>query len=174
MKILLLLRHAKSSWKEPAIADFERPLNDRGRKAAELVGKFIARQNINIDLVISSPAVRARQTIDLVLRAAKRSPELRFDQRVYEGTPTRLLEITSQIEDDRKCVLLVGHNPGMEELLSLLVGVEQHMPTASLAKVVLSSKKWDKILAEKGVLETFVRARELKPEAVGRGSSKDG
>ena len=169
MKTLLLLRHAKSSWKEQDMADFERPLNDRGRKAAELVGNFIAKQNITIDLVISSPAVRARQTIELVLKAAKRSPELRFDQRVYEATPTRLLEITSQIEDDRRSVLLVGHNPGMEELLTLLVGVEMHMPTASLAKVVLDSKKWDKILAEKGVLETFVRARELKPEAAGRG-----
>ncbi len=164
MKTLLLLRHAKSSWKDEGLADFERPLNDRGRKAAELVGNFIAKQNLTIDLVISSPAVRARQTIELVLRAAKRSPELRFDQRVYEASPTRLLEITSQIEDDRKSVLLVGHNPGMEELLTLLVGVEMHMPTAALAKVALDSKKWDKILAEKGVLETFVRARELKSE----------
>ncbi|MCA1574451.1 MAG: histidine phosphatase family protein [Acidobacteria bacterium] len=168
MKTLLLLRHAKSSWKDSSLPDFERPLNDRGRKAAELVGKFIARQNVTIDLVISSPAVRARQTIDLVLRAARRSPELRFDQRVYEASPTRLLEITSQIEDDRKSVLLVGHNPGMEELLALLVGAEQHMPTASLAKVLLSSKKWDKILAEKGVLESFVKAKELKPLEVGR------
>ena len=168
MKTLFLLRHAKSSWKDQALADFERPLNDRGRKAAELIGNFIAKQNVTIDLVISSPAVRARQTIDLVLKTARRSPELRFDQRVYEATPTRLLEITSQIEDDRKSVLLVGHNPGMEELLTLLVGVEQHMPTASLAKVVLSSKKWDKILTEKGVLESFVRAKELKPEEVAR------
>ena len=140
MKTLFLLRHAKSSWKDQALADFERPLNDRGRKAAELIGNFIAKQNVTIDLVISSPAVRARQTIDLVLKTARRSPELRFDQRVYEATPTRLLEITSQIEDDRKSVLLVGHNPGMEELLTLLVGIEQHMPTASLAKVVLSSR----------------------------------
>lgn len=166
MKTLFLLRHAKSSWNDPGLGDFDRPLNDRGRKAAELVGKYIAKQNVNIDLVICSPAVRARQTIELVLRAAKRSPELRFDQRVYEAGPTRLLEITSQIEDDRKSVLLVGHNPGMEELLGLLIGVEQHMPTAALAKVVLDSKKWDKIEAEKGVLESFVRARELKPKAV--------
>jgi phosphohistidine phosphatase len=168
MKTLLLLRHAKSSWKDPSVADFERPLNDRGRKAAELVGNFIASQNVTIDLVISSPAVRARQTIERLLRAASRSPELRFDQRVYEASATRLLEIISQIEEDRKSVLLVGHNPGMEELLSLLVGIEQHMPTASLAKVVLSGKKWEKILAEKGVLESFVRAKELKPEEVGR------
>ena len=167
MKTLFLLRHAKSSWKDQGVTDFERILNDRGRKAAELVGNFIAKQNVTIDLVISSPAVRARQTIELVLKAAKRSPELRFDQRIYEATTTQLLEITSQIEDDRKSVLLVGHNPGMEELLTLLVGVDMHMPTAALAKVVLSSKKWDKILAEKGVLESFVRARELKTEEAG-------
>jgi phosphohistidine phosphatase len=165
MKTLFLLRHAKSSWKDQDVADFERPLNDRGRKAAELVGKFIAKEDVTIDLVISSPAVRARQTIELVLKAAKRWPELRFDQRVYEASPARLLEIVTQIEDDRKSVLLVGHNPGMEELVTLLVGVETHMPTASLAKVVLSSKKWDKILAEKGVLESFVRARELSDDA---------
>jgi phosphohistidine phosphatase len=166
MKTLLLLRHAKSSWKDQDLADFERPLNDRGRKAAESVGNFLAREDVNIDLVISSPAVRARQTIELVLRAANRSPELRFDQRIYEASPARLLEITSQIEDDRKSVLLVGHNPGMEELLALLVGVEQHMPTASLAKIALSSKKWDKIVAEKGVLESFVHAKELMPDEV--------
>ncbi|CAN5561594.1 histidine phosphatase family protein [soil metagenome] len=168
MKTLLLLRHAKSSWKDSSLPDFERPLNDRGRKAAELLGKLIAKQNISIDLVISSPAVRARQTIDLVLRAARRSPELRFDQRVYEASPSCLLEITSQIEDDRQCVLLVGHNPGMEELLALLVGVEQHMPTASLAKVSLSTKKWDKILTENGVLESFVKAKDLGTGEVGR------
>ena len=79
MKTLLLLRHAKSSWKDQDLADFERPLNDRGRKAAELVGNFIEKEDVSIDLVISSPAVRARQTIELVLRAANRAPELRFD-----------------------------------------------------------------------------------------------
>ena len=168
MKTLLLLRHAKSSWKDAALADFERPLTDRGRKAAEMVGKFIAKQDVAIDLVISSPAIRARQTVEIVLRSARRSPELRFDQRVYEATPARLLEIASQIEDERKSVLLVGHNPGMEELLALLVGGEQHMPTASLAKVLLNSKKWDKILVEKGVLESFVKVKELKPEEAGR------
>jgi phosphohistidine phosphatase len=168
MKSLFLLRHAKSSWKDPDLADFERPLNERGRKAAQLVGRYLAQQDINLDLVVSSPALRARQTIELVLRTAKRSVELRFDQRIYEASAAQLLEVISQIEDDRKSVLLVGHNPGMEELLTLLVGVEMHMPTAALAKVVLGSKKWDKILAEKGVLETFVRARELKPEGADR------
>lgn len=168
MKTLLLLRHAKSSWKDPDLADFERPLNDRGRKAAEMIGRFIAKQNVAIDLVISSPALRARQTIELALRSAKRSPEVRFDQRIYEASSTRLLEIVSQIEDDRKAVLLVGHNPGMEELLTLLVGSEQHMSTASLARVSLGSKKWDKVMAGKGTLDSLVKAKELKTHEVSR------
>jgi phosphohistidine phosphatase len=161
VKTLLLLRHAKSSSKDQGLADFERPLNDHGRKAADLVGRFLAKENMDIDLVISSPAVRARETTELVLRAANRSPELRFDQRIYEATPARLLEVAAQIEDEWKSVLMVGHNPGMEELLTLLVGVEYHMPTATLAKIALNSKKWDQILAEQGVLQSFVKAREL-------------
>lgn len=168
MKNLLLLRHAKSSWKDPDLADFERPLNDRGRKAAASIGRYIAQEDINIDLVISSPAVRARQTIELVLRSAKRSVELRFDQLIYEASPSRLLEIISQTEDERKSVMLVGHNPGMEELLALLVGGEQHMPTASLARVLLHSKKWDKVPGGKAELDSFVKARDLKPEAAAR------
>lgn len=168
MKNLLLLRHAKSSWKDPDLADFERPLNDRGRKAAALLGRYIAQQNLSIDLVISSPAARARQTIELVLRSAKRSVELRFDQLIYEASPTRLLEIISQIEDERKSVLLVGHNPGMEELLALLVGGEQHMPTGSLARVLLHSKRWDKVPGGKAELNSFVKAKDLKPDEATR------
>ncbi len=121
-----------------------------------------------MDLVISSPAVRARQTIELVLRSARRSVELRFDQLIYEASPTRLLEIISQIEDERKSVLLVGHNPGMEELLALLVGGEQHMPTASLARVLLHSKKWDKVPGGKAELSSFVKAKDLKPDEATR------
>lgn len=161
MKNLLLLRHAKSSWKDQNLADFERPLNDRGRKAAALIGQYIAQENVSMDLVISSPAVRARQTIELVLRSAKRSVELRFDQLIYEASHTRLLEIISQIEDERKSVLLVGHNPGMEELLALMVGGEQHMPTASLARVLVHSKRWDKAPGAKSELSSFVKAKDL-------------
>jgi phosphohistidine phosphatase len=163
MKNLLLLRHAKSSWKDPDLADFERPLNERGCKAAALVGRYIAQENVGIDLIISSPALRARQTIELVLRSAKRSVELRFDQLIYEASAMRLLEIISQVEDERKSVLLVGHNPGMEALLALLVDGEQHMPTASLASVLLHSKKWDKVAGAKCELISFVKAKDLKP-----------
>lgn len=168
MKTLFLLRHAKSSWKDPDLADFDRPLNDRGRKAAELVGKYIAQEKLDLDLIIGSPAVRARQTIELALRSARRSVELRFDQRIYEASSTQLLEVVSQIEDERKSVLLVGHNPGMEELLSLLIGSEQHMPTASLAKVSQPTKKWDRFPPGKWELNIFVKAKDLKPNEATR------
>jgi phosphohistidine phosphatase len=165
MKNLLLLRHAKSSWKKPNLSDFDRPLNERGQKAAQTVGRFLGKQEFSIDLVISSPAVRARQTIERVLSAAKWTPEVRFDQRIYEATPTTLMEVVSQIDDDRKSVLLVGHNPGMEELLALLVGKDELMPTAALAKISISIKRWDKIEGSKAVLDSLWRVKELKPHS---------
>src|SRR6185436_19986621 len=109
MRTLYLLRHAKSSWKDANLADFDRPLSGRGRRACETVGVFLKDKEITFDLVVSSPALRARQTTELVLRAAKMRPELRFDERIYETTTTRLLEIVSQFENESKVVLLVGH-----------------------------------------------------------------
>lgn len=162
MKTLLLLRHAKSSWNDASLDDFDRPLNERGRKAAGKVGKFLAKQNLVLDLVLSSPAVRARQTIDLILNASAMLPEMRFDQRIYEASSARLMEVVSQIDDDRKTVMLVGHNPGMEELLSLLIGRDERMQTAALATVSLGVKRWDRVIAGRGVLDSLIRVKELK------------
>jgi phosphohistidine phosphatase len=161
MLTLLLFRHAKSGQKDSDLADFERPLTDRGRKAAETMGRFIAKENIAIDLVISSPALRTRQTIELALRFAKRSPEVRFDQRIYDASPSRLLEVVSQIEDDRKAVMLVGHNPGMEQLLLLLTGVTDQMPTAAIARIALKTSKWSGAGNKKGTLAWLIRPKEL-------------
>ncbi len=161
MKTLILLRHAKSSWGDAALDDFDRPLNDRGRKAATKLGKYIASQQTPIDLILSSPANRARQTTDLVLKASALSPELRLDQRIYEASSARLMEVVSQIDEDRKMVLLVGHNPGMEELVFLLTGNSERMPTAALATISLNVKRWDRVIASKGTLESLLRVKEL-------------
>ena len=162
MRTLYLLRHAKSSWKETNLADFDRPLNGRGRKASETVGSFLKDKEINLDLVVSSPAVRARQTIELVLRAAKMKPELRLDERIYEATTERLLEVVSQLENEHKAVLLVGHNPGMQELLSLLTGQSEDYPTAALTKVAFKNLKWAEVGSKKGSLEWIVKPKELE------------
>src|SRR5215210_125891 len=120
MKTLLLLRHAKSSWSDPMLRDFDRPLNERGLKAAPLVGRFMRKRKIQPGLVLGSPAERARQTAALVAEAAQLTAAQRFDERIYEASAIRLLEIISQIEETVDEAMLVGHNPGLEELLMVL------------------------------------------------------
>ncbi len=161
MKTLLLLRHAKSSWDDPGQKDFDRPLNARGTKAAPLIGKFIRKQKVVPDLVLSSPAERARQTTALVLNAAKVAAELRYDERIYEASAARLLEVVSQIEEGVNVAMIVGHNPGMEELLLALTSEVRHVPTAALASIALDIEKWGKVREAVGRLEWFVTPKEL-------------
>jgi len=161
MKTLFILRHAKSSWKDDSLQDFDRPLNGRGRKGAELIGTLIRNKKLMPDLVLSSPAVRARETIEIVMKTAKLSAELRYDQRIYEASPLRLLEVISQIEEDKNRVLLVGHNPGLEELLQVLTGSVEHMATGTLGKIDLKATKWTKALEDKGSLDWLVKPKEL-------------
>ena len=162
MKTLYLLRHAKSSWKDPTLADFDRPLNNRGKRASERIGRFLGKEDIILDLVLSSNATRARETIEIVYQTAKLHSELRYDERIYEAGPLRLFEVLSGVEDDRDTVLMVGHNPGLEELLHILTGSTEHMPTAALARIELSSSKWSEIATTKGNLASFIKPKLLK------------
>jgi phosphohistidine phosphatase len=161
MKKLLLLRHAKSSWADASLPDFERPLNERGRHAAPLVGKFMREQKLRPDLIISSPAERARQTIALVLEAAGIQTDIRYDERIYEASVTSLVEIISQIEDDKTEAMLVGHNPGFENLLERLTGESERMPTAALARIIINAESWNEAGEQGGRLEWLVKAKEL-------------
>lgn len=158
------MRHAKSSWGDPSLADFERPLNERGRKAAPLVGRFMRRQRLRPDLVLSSPAERARQTAALVIESAGLAAPLRYDERIYEATPARLAEVVSQVAEAVGELLVVGHNPGLAGLLELLAGESRHMPTAALARVVLDVEKWGRLRAGVGRVELFVRPKDLNGE----------
>jgi phosphohistidine phosphatase len=162
MKTLLLLRHAKSSWKDDAVKDFDRPLNQRGLKAAPSVGRLMRKRKLEPDLVLSSPAERARQTTQLVLESAGLKTELRYDERIYEATGMRLFEIVAQIEDDANIAMLVGHNPGLEELIATLTGEAQDLPTAALACIELEIDKWSKLRVAAGRLEWLVKSKKLK------------
>jgi len=162
MKTLFLLRHAKSSWNDSNLQDFDRPLNARGKKGAELIAAFIKKEKVSPDLIISSPAVRARETIEIIVKAAKPPAELRFDQRIYEATSLVLNEVISQIEEDKSSVLLVGHNPGMENLLEMLTGQVGNMATATLARIDLKADKWTRALEGQGKLEWLVKPKDLE------------
>ena len=106
MLTLYLLRHAKSSWADESMRDFDRPLANRGREACAVIGEFIEEKGIEFDLVLVSTAVRTRETIALVKDRAKFQAEVRYDERIYEATTSQLLEVISQVENDRKSVLL--------------------------------------------------------------------
>src|SRR5258708_19872364 len=102
MKPIFFLRHRKSRWRDQSLPDFERPLNRRGQQAAETIGRYLRAKEIVPDLVLSSTAVRARETIEIVVKTAKWRTDVRYDERIYEAGAMRLLEIVSQLENDTK------------------------------------------------------------------------
>lgn len=160
MKTLFILRHAKSSWDNPDLADFERPLNERGLRAAPFVGNLMRERGLRVDLILSSPARRARQTATMVKEAAGLDAAIRFDERIYEASPISLLYLLAETEDQFDSVLLVGHNPGMEGLIKILSGGGLSMPTAALAQIELNVDLWSKIAAESGKLSFVVRPKD--------------
>ena len=160
MKKLLILRHAKSSWADPDLADFERPLNERGLHAAPFMGSVIAKEGLSPDLIISSPAERAKTTAELAVDGGKLAAEIKFDDHIYEASPHALLQIASDIDDEMKSVMLVGHNPGIEAFIKLLTGVYEPMPTAALAVVELRIDYWEDIAAGSGKLLDVIRPKD--------------
>ena len=161
MKTLYILRHAKSDWNDASLSDFERPLNERGRKAASLIGETMKKRNYKPQIVISSPAVRAKQTAELIKENAELKSEISFDSRIYEAHPQTLLEIVSEIDDAHDAALLVGHNPGFETLVRILTGKIEPMPTAALAIVDLDIEHWNQIFSANGTLREIIRPKEL-------------
>lgn len=162
MKTLFVMRHAKSSWDDAALSDFERPLNERGLQAAPLMGEVIRKNQFQPELIISSPAKRAAQTAGLVKDAARINGEIGFDERIYEASPARLLEVIGGQNGNGESILLVGHNPGLEGLIKFLTGELQPMPTAALAVIDLNINDWNEINSSSGSLRTLFRPKELE------------
>jgi phosphohistidine phosphatase len=164
MRTLYLLRHAKSSWKDLTLPDFDRPLKDRGRKAAKRIGKYLGAEKLNGPLVICSPAVRTRETAEIVLKRAHLPDEVRFDERIYEASLRDLVLVAAEIPDDKQVAILIGHNPGFEELLAYLTGEGRRMPTCALAKIKFDVESWKDIKEDQGALDWFVTPKELEEE----------
>jgi phosphohistidine phosphatase len=139
-RTLILLRHAKSDW-SGGEADRARPLAKRGRRQAPDAGRWLATNIDRIDLALVSPATRARSTWDLVAAEFDVPPRTRIDDRVYGASGHELLTVVRELSDDLETVVLVGHNPGIEDLASLLTGEWTPMPTSALA-VITASGPW--------------------------------
>jgi phosphohistidine phosphatase len=165
---LFLLRHAKSSWDRHGEADFDRPLSSRGRNAAPRVGHWMRRHGLVPDHVISSPARRARETVQRVLKELALDEEaVVWEERVYEATLPTLLQVLAQVDGSVGSVLLVGHNPGLEELLEYLASdpperdaAGKLLTTAALAHLALEAP-WGELEKGSGHLVRLVRPRTL-------------
>lgn len=170
MKRLGLLRHAKSDWDDASLRDFDRGLNDRGRRGAAAIGRHIAGLGNSWDVVIASPAQRVRLT--LVASGLPFHPQ--YDERVYLADAATLIDVLRSIEGDPAAVLLVGHNPGLHELLFQLVDPEKEdalfsraaekFPTSAFAELELEIDEWRDLRAGCGRLAHFARPRDLDPE----------
>ncbi len=161
MKTLYLLRHAKSSWDNSNLADFERPLNERGLKTAPLMGETMREKEFLPEIIVSSPAKRARQTAGLVKDSAHIEGEIEFDERIYAASTSELLEVVSELNDENTSAMLVGHNPGFENLVRVLTGKFETMPTAALAVIDLSIENWSEVSPDCGTLREFLRPKDL-------------
>ena len=145
MKTLLILRHAKSSWKDSSLADHDRPLNKRGKQDALRMGKFLWEQELVPDRIISSTAKRTRKTAKAVAKANRCEDKVELTQELYHAGPGSYLAVLQNVPDDDHRVMVVGHNPGMEALVTHLTGRMETMPTAALAHVVLSIDRWKEL-----------------------------
>lgn len=166
---LLILRHAKSDWDSNAASDFARPLAKRGRKDAPRVGEYLYREGVVPDIIVSSPAERARDTVVRVCKSLDyKKKDIRWDSDIYEAGVPDLLAVLARIPATAPTVLLVGHNPGLEELVRYLSGDDLEepddgklLPTAALARLEMPDD-WTTLEQGCASLVSIVRPKQLK------------
>ena len=165
MKTLLLLRHAKSSWDDPDWDDHERPLNRRGQRDAPRIGRWIAANDLLPSLIVSSTANRAATTMRFVIEASNFAGQQITTDDLYHASPSAIASLLNQVEDQHDRLLVIGHNPGLEEFIEMLTGVDEVMPTAALAVIELSIDRWqDLTLSTAGQLRDLWRPKEMPSE----------
>jgi phosphohistidine phosphatase len=162
MKSLLVLRHAKSDWNDPELADRDRPLNKRGTRDAARMGRLLKEENLLPDLIITSTATRARETVQGLIGASGYAGAVVKKAVLYQAAPATYLRVLRDVKDDPQRVMVVGHNPGLEELVQCLTGSSTTMPTATLVKISLPLSTWPKLdEGTRGELAGVWRPREL-------------
>jgi phosphohistidine phosphatase len=157
VKTLHLLRHAKSDWSDASLSDHERPLNRRGKRARKMIQEHI--DGWTVDLVICSTARRARATARPVIEAL--GCPARYEDAIYAASGRELLELARALPDDYNTVMLVGHNPSLEELTTTLCGSSPRYPTAALGTIELTIKRWADIAPGCGTVAAYVTPAEL-------------
>ena len=146
MKRLLVLRHAKSSWSDSSLDDWQRPLNDRGRRDAPRAGAWLRDRSLMPDLIVTSDAVRARETAAAVADAAEYTGEIVVEPSLYHATTTDAIAVLNRVGDQTaRTILIVGHNPGLEDLVSRLSGEHHDLVTAALVELAVPIDRWSQL-----------------------------
>ena len=146
MKTLFLIRHAKSSWDTPALPDKDRPLNPVGQRAAPKMGKRLAKRDVKPDLILSSPALRALTTAEIIAKKLDyKRKNIVLDDRLYGGNADNLLALVYGLGDKLHRVMLFGYNPELTELAHRLSSEITHMPTCAIAQFAFDAKSWSYI-----------------------------
>ncbi len=170
MRTLLLMRHAKSSWDQPELADIDRPLAGRGREAAPQVARWLADHDLIPDLVLGSPAQRVRETWQLMAPALGDQVVCKTLRSLYEGAPSRLLEVLRRVDSEVRTLMLIGHNPALGALAQSLAGggstralerLRTKFPTAAVAVLAFEIDRWADLAAAGGRLRELVRPKDL-------------
>lgn len=162
MKYLVLMRHAKSSWKDSSLADHERPLNKRGKRDAPRMGNHLQAQGIQLDAILCSTALRARQTVEGFLQEYTFEGDVAYTDDLYPGDPETITSILARLPRQIDTVMVIGHNPGFDFFLEQVCGESEHMPTASIAYIRFPIERWSKLLPSgEGELIQFWKPREL-------------
>lgn len=142
MKKLFLIRHAKSDWSNSSLDDFDRPLNKRGKKNAPFMGEVLHNKAIQADMIISSPAYRARETSVAISKEVNYSKDIIYNEYLYEASLKTVLDVVTYIEDENDTVFLVGHNPSLNMLAFYLVDFNDNIPTCGILEIEFDCESW--------------------------------
>jgi phosphohistidine phosphatase len=169
LRILYLLRHAKSSWEDRTLPDHGRPLAPRGRRDARRIAKHLARLEIKPELILCSTAARTRETLDLIRPPFGAATEVRFEEELYAASSDELLERIRLVPETVASVMLIGHNPGMQRLALVLASgsaeperLEEKFPTGALATLTFERMAWSQLAPADAVLAEYVVPKQLR------------
>ena len=151
MKTLLLIRHAKSSWEDSGLSDYERPLNDRGKKDAPNMAERLYERGIKVDAFISSPAKRAKKTAECFAKQyKKKDKEVVLKTELYMAGDDTFYHLLEQLDDDLDCVAIFTHNPGITDFANSLTDARiDNIPTSGVFAVTIETKKWSRVIEAK-------------------------
>ena len=162
MKKLIIIRHAKSDWQDTTLDDFDRPLNERGMQDAPFIGKFLKEKNLLPDLIISSPALRAITTAEIIAKEVEYTKAIVANQYIYEAYVNTLQEIVSFIYDENDTVYLIGHNPGVSALAYMLSDMKESIPTCAVVEIDFECDSWMDVSKENAALISYDFPKKLR------------